>query len=274
MAASHVFSQSVAHQHHLYRLWNGQGYSMLRDAYYEDALTCFNQAIAIDPNQAESWYGRGEALANLGFYHEAFSCCNTALELKPNYSQAWALRAKMLFYLDQFAEALESCNQALNLHPQDAETWIVRGSTLQRLGQADAAYASYETALRFQHQSRLHNAVKQPMRVIWQLLSRTDRQSRFQVTGRQQKLVWPRDRFRQVKRSSGWQTSMTYSAGLVVILILLQLVQILYPTVNPFVQSQFHQTATLWIQTEAACRASGRKWQSGICWEQSQEPPL
>lgn len=269
MAASISLSPSATHQHHLYRLWNGQGYSMLRDSYYEDALTCFNQAIAIDPDQAESWYGRGEALSLLGWHREAFSCFNTALELAPNYSQAWALQARMLFYLNRYTEALESCNQALRIQPRDPETWIMRGATLQQLGQSDAANASYEQALHLKRHPRLTSAIKAPIGRIWQLGYRLS----CQVTGRQTKAESTRDRVRQDQMSHGWATTMTYSAMLVSLLILLQLIQLLQPT-HSFVPSQFPTTATLWIQTQAACQESGRNWQNGICWERRPQPPL
>lgn len=267
MAAANLGSQSIAHQHHLYRLWNGQGYSMLQDAYYEDALTCFNRAIAINPDQAESWHGRGEALANLGFYREAFSCFNTVLELEPNYSQAWALRARMLFYCNHATAALESCNQALTLQPSDAETWMIRGATLQRLGQAEEADASYEKALRLQRQPKLTSAMNQSIRRIRQLMSWSSGQPRSSAIGQPQRWRLQRDRSQQDKPSNGWETTMTYSAGLIMLLMLLQLIPVLQPESNLFGLVRVRGTATLWIQNKSACQASGRHWQQGICWE-------
>ncbi|HEY9617681.1 MAG TPA: tetratricopeptide repeat protein [Microcoleaceae cyanobacterium] len=274
MVASKSLSQVGTHQRHLYRLWNGQGHSMLRDRYYQDALMCFNQAIALEPSQAESWYGRGEALANLGFYSEALSCCHTALEFEPNHSKTWILQGTMLFYLTRDPEALDSCNQALRLHPHHTETWIMRGAILQRLGQVDAAYASYEKALQLQRQPSLENTIRRPLRGIRQLVSWVATRSQTQAPGNLPKPGLTHHQGRRERPSNSWQTTMTYSAVLVSGLMLVQLIQTLQLGKNPFVQSQFHSHTTLWIQTEAACQASGRTWQSGICWDQPKRPLL
>ncbi|MGI0489686.1 tetratricopeptide repeat protein [Pantanalinema rosaneae CENA516] len=260
MAASTSFSQSLAHRQHLYRLWNGQGYSMLRDCYYEDALTCFNYAIALDPDQADSWYGRGQALTHLGCYREAFSCFHTALEFEPQHCQAWAWQARMLFYLNQYPAALDSCNQALHLQPHDAETWILRGTVLQNLGQPDAAYASYEQALTLQSRPRLPEAIQHSLQRIWQRFLPFTQRSH--PPGRSSEFASTHQ-----SDSNGWATTMTYSAMLISLLMLLQLIQIFQPNHNRLGQSQWQTTAILWIQNQTACQESGRDWQNGICWE-------
>ncbi|MCL4467715.1 MAG: tetratricopeptide repeat protein [Deltaproteobacteria bacterium] len=42
--------------------WSNQGFKLLRDYWYKDALRDFQKAIELDQNLAEAWYGKGNAI--------------------------------------------------------------------------------------------------------------------------------------------------------------------------------------------------------------------
>jgi tetratricopeptide (TPR) repeat protein len=60
---------------------NNNGFDLMNQGKYEDAIRAFDEAINIDPQLGKAWYNKGLALQSLGRYNEANAVFAKAKEL-------------------------------------------------------------------------------------------------------------------------------------------------------------------------------------------------
>lgn len=159
--------------------WTDQGYILLDQYKYEDALVAFDNALNINKSYAAAWTGRGSAFNNMGNYSEALQSYDKAIELHPVDGNALNGKAWLLYKRGQYDQAVEYAaraieiqtadlsatldtegmalagmgkyeeglgyiNRSIDLEPLDAIVWIHKGDILKAMGkqaEADAAYA-------------------------------------------------------------------------------------------------------------------------------------
>ncbi|WOD39767.1 tetratricopeptide repeat protein [Nodosilinea sp. E11] len=82
-----------------------QGFALLAQGRYMEAIAVFDQAIALNAHQPEAWLGRGYACYSQGNYPAALQSAQRAIALAPDYDAAWTLSGSVLFAMGRYADA-------------------------------------------------------------------------------------------------------------------------------------------------------------------------
>ncbi len=124
--------------------WTSQGYILLDQYKYEDALVAFDNALDINKSYAAAWRGKGSALNDMGNYSEALQAYDEALELNPEYVGAWRGRASALHGMGNYSQALQAYDKAIELDPSDGIALNGKAWLLYKRGQYNesAEYAA------------------------------------------------------------------------------------------------------------------------------------
>ncbi len=69
--------------------WIGEGFRLLNEDRYSEALSCFDKAIELDPSIAAAWNNRGFSLQKLGRHTEAIQSYDRVIELEPEDPAAY-----------------------------------------------------------------------------------------------------------------------------------------------------------------------------------------
>jgi tetratricopeptide (TPR) repeat protein len=107
-----------------------EGWALLDQQKYQEAISAFDKAIELNPNDANAWYNKGYALGNLAKYEEAIIAFDKAIEIKPDDANAWNNKGYALFNLGKYEEAIECYDKALEIEPKN----IVALNNLEILG--------------------------------------------------------------------------------------------------------------------------------------------
>ncbi|TVQ15694.1 MAG: tetratricopeptide repeat protein, partial [Leptolyngbya sp. DLM2.Bin27] len=82
-----------------------QGFALLAQGRYMEAIAVFDQAIALDAHQPDAWLGRGYACYSQGNYPAALQSAQRAIALAPDHDAAWTLSGSVLFAMGRYADA-------------------------------------------------------------------------------------------------------------------------------------------------------------------------
>ena len=100
--------------------WNDEGFNLLFEGNYEEALEAFNKALEIDPVYTEAWNNKGMTLTGLGRYEEAIVCFNMSLAIDSRDVVTWNNKGSALRDLGRYEEAIECYDKALVIYLQFA----------------------------------------------------------------------------------------------------------------------------------------------------------
>ena len=90
---------SKAHLHNL------EGYNLLKEENYQEAIACFQKAIEFDPEFATAYNNLGSAYYNLDKYDKAIEQFKKVIELEEDYTKAYFNLASAYFWEREFRKA-------------------------------------------------------------------------------------------------------------------------------------------------------------------------
>jgi len=89
-------------------------------------------------------YNQGYDLVEQGRYREAIEELSQAIELDPASAKAYNNRGSAYHYLDQQERAIQDFNEAIHLNPEYALVYYNQGSAYKELGKKTEAIANFE----------------------------------------------------------------------------------------------------------------------------------
>jgi tetratricopeptide (TPR) repeat protein len=119
--------------------WTNQGYILLDQYKYEDALVAFDKALDTNKSYAAAWRGKGSALNGMGNYSEALQSYDRALDLNPEYVGAWIGKGSALHGMGNYSEALQAYDKAIELDPVNGNALNGKAWLLYKRGQYNEA---------------------------------------------------------------------------------------------------------------------------------------
>ncbi|PHX55607.1 hypothetical protein CP500_010035 [Tychonema bourrellyi FEM_GT703] len=125
-----------------------EGWLLLNEQKYQEALAKFDKAAEIKPDAANAWVAKGDALMNLQKYPEALTAYEKATQVKPDYYLGWFGQGIALAALQKYKEAIVAYDKALELTSDNSFIWNTRGDALRSLEQYTEAIASYDRAIK------------------------------------------------------------------------------------------------------------------------------
>lgn len=131
---------------------------LLRDGYFEEAVTAYQQIvqIATDPAvRGEASYNLGQAALREGFFDAAVDALTLVIEELPNsenYARAHFLRGDAYLGLSQWNSAITDFQTYISLRPGLIDSYAYEriGDAHFALGQTDLALSAYNNALQAQ----------------------------------------------------------------------------------------------------------------------------
>lgn len=127
--------------------WINQGWNLLGQNRYQEALQAFDLALGMEPNNVEALNGKATVKSQLGQVAEALPLYEKALLFRPDLAYLWAGKGHALLQLSRHLEALQSFNKSLSLDPNVVEVWQGKGIALSFLGRNSEAIDAYDKAL-------------------------------------------------------------------------------------------------------------------------------
>jgi len=121
-----------------------QGYDLVEQGRYREAIEELNQAIELDPASAKAYNNRGSAYHYLDQHERAIQDFDKAIRLNPDYALAYYNRGSTYHHLDQHERAVQDFNEAIRLNPEYALVYYNQGSAYKELGKKTEAIANFE----------------------------------------------------------------------------------------------------------------------------------
>jgi tetratricopeptide (TPR) repeat protein len=138
---------------------------------HTQATSDFAKAIELDPNNADAYFERGSFYATLGQHAEAISDCSKAIELNPKYILAYYNRGICYEGLGQHTQAISELTKTIALDPKYANAYYSRSVCYISLRKYREAKTDLETALKWNQDGKLKDAITAWMKVIDDALS-------------------------------------------------------------------------------------------------------
>jgi tetratricopeptide (TPR) repeat protein len=124
-----------------------EGYKLVRDMKFEDALKSFNKALRVKPNFAEAHSAKGSVLMKLRRYEEALKAFDAAIEQNAADANTFSDKGNALYELKKHDEAIIAFDKAIELDPNSYFPYQKKGKILQDLARYDEAMTMYDQAL-------------------------------------------------------------------------------------------------------------------------------
>jgi tetratricopeptide (TPR) repeat protein len=140
----------VKHDQHPEGNTNIQGYILLSDDKYDEAIASYTEAIRTAPDWYQPYMGRGNAYRLKGDYQRALADLDKSIELRANFPESRIYRGRVLHALGNDTRALADFSEAIRLAPQDStngDAYAERAQILRAQGALDSALADYDLAI-------------------------------------------------------------------------------------------------------------------------------
>ena len=118
---------------------NNQGYALIREKKYKDAISYFDKAIEINPQFDYPYNNRGYCFLQLEDFENAFEDIQTACEINPFNSFAWRNLGAYYLKRKEFEKALGYFEEAEKLDPQTELINFYLAKAHEKLNNSDKA---------------------------------------------------------------------------------------------------------------------------------------
>ena len=95
------------------------GYNLLEQERYEEAITYFDKVLAIDPNDIDALVNKGNSLDELDKHEEAINHYDKVLAIDPDDTDALGNKGGGLNDLGKYHEAITYIDKVLAIDPND-----------------------------------------------------------------------------------------------------------------------------------------------------------
>ncbi len=124
-----------------------QGMSLLRDGYYDGAITSFQTAVSMNPNYTEAHYYLGQAYEKKNMDAKAEVAYRDCIRTNARYVQAHEALGLLLYRLSRFPEAKAELEMAVSLGSVSPEVYTKLGEIYLVERQCVKARQMFEKAL-------------------------------------------------------------------------------------------------------------------------------